>query len=121
MSAAVRKKKERRARRRVVAMILAIAIVGPLAGFALAAEIHTIAQRNRSFDQKSVDIVVGDVVRFTNDDTFLHQIFIASPSLSVDTETQAPGSAIDVRFPKRGSYVVLCHIHPTMRLTVTVK
>jgi len=112
---------ERRACRRLAAMILLIALAGPLAGFALAAQIHTIVQRNRSFDEKSVDITVGDVVRFTNDDTFLHQIFISSPNLSVDTETQAPGSAIDVRFPNRGTYVVLCHIHPTMRLTVTVK
>ncbi len=112
---------ERHARRRVAATVTAIMLAGPLAGFALAAEIHTVAQRNRSFDEKSVEVAVGDVVRFTNDDSFLHQIFIASPSLNIDTETQAPGSVIDVRFPKRGTFVVLCHIHPTMRLMVTVK
>lgn len=108
-------------RYRATAMIIALLVVGLPVGFALAATVHIVSQKNRSFDQKAIEITAGDAVRFTNDDSFLHQIFISSPALSFDSEGQPPGEAIDVRFQRQGTYLVLCHIHPTMRLNVTVR
>jgi plastocyanin len=33
---------------------------------------------------------------------------------------QAPGETIDVPFDKAGKFTVRCHIHPAMKMTVTV-
>ena len=63
----------------------------------------------------------GDVVRFTNDDEFLHQIFVTSGSFKFDSAEQPPGQTIEVTFPTPGTYAVRCHIHPKMLLSVLVK
>jgi plastocyanin len=91
------------------------------AGMALAGAIHEIAQKDRNFAVGEIEIADGDTLRFTNEDDFLHQIYVATPSFSFDSEEQAPGKTIELRFPSPGRYVVLCHIHPKMHLYVRVK
>jgi plastocyanin len=34
---------------------------------------------------------------------------------------QPPGQAIDVPFDKAGKFKIRCHIHPSMKLNVTVQ
>lgn len=86
-----------------------------------AAAIQLVVQRGRAFLVKSVTIAAGDTIRFANDDKFNHQIFIDAPALQFDSSEQLPDEYIDVKFSKPGKYTVLCHIHPTMKLIVTVK
>jgi plastocyanin len=88
---------------------------------ALAAAVHRVAQRGREFAVRTLDIAAGDVVQFTNDDEFLHQIFVAAASFKFDSAEQAPGETIEVTFPNPGVYAVRCHIHPKMLLSITVK
>ena len=38
-----------------------------------------------------------------------------------DSEEKAPGENLNETFPRAGTFAVRCHIHPTMRMTVTVK
>jgi plastocyanin len=77
-------------------------------------------QRNRAFGVREIAVTAGDTIKFSNEDEFLHQIFIASPALNFDSVEQPPGQTIEVKFPTSGSFEVLCHIHPKMRLAVTV-
>ena len=63
----------------------------------------------------------GAYLLFTNDDEFLHQIYVDSSLMNFDSDEQPPGQTISVRFPVRGTFPVRCHIHPKMLLTVQVQ
>lgn len=95
-----------------------------LAGSSLAAwaaTVHRVDQYGRAFLLTKLDIARGDVLEFVNDDPFLHQMYVNSPTFSFDSDEQPPGKTIDVTWPVAGTFVVQCHIHPTMRLVVNVK
>ncbi len=80
-----------------------------------------VTQRNRAFHPDAVSIGPGGVVRIVNDDgELLHHAYVKQPELRFDSGEQEPGSHVDVAFPRRGTYRVLCGIHPKMRLVVTV-
>ena len=99
----------------------ATAIAASAAWVAGAAALHQIAQKDRAFQVAAVTIAAGDSLAFTNDDPFLHQIYIKSPALNFESTEQPPGSTVEVRFPTAGTFEVRCHIHPKMSLAVTVK
>lgn len=100
--------------------LLAGAAAGYLATAAWAAEIR-VAQKNRVFAVSQIEIARGDTVRFTNDDEFLHHIYVRSADLNFDSNEQAPGQIVEVRFRNAGSYDVRCRIHPKMLLVVTAR
>lgn len=76
------------------------------------------AQRGRNFEVPRIAIAAGDTIRFTNEDEFLHQIYVKSADFTFDSAEQAPGQDIDVRFRNAGTYEVRCRIHPKMLLVV---
>jgi plastocyanin len=85
------------------------------------ADAQTIVQSGRAFHPDQVTISAGTTLHFTNQDEFIHQIYVKSDTLNVDTDEKAPGESVDIKFPTRGTFEVHCHIHPKMRLVVTVK
>ncbi len=108
-------------RRDAAVLAIAFVIIGSLASIAIAAENHLVSQKNRAFSFNSLTVAKGDVVRFVNDDEFIHQIYVKSDDFNVDTEESPPGDTISVPFTVAGTFEVRCHIHPKMRLVVTVK
>jgi plastocyanin len=90
------------------------------ASTAFAATIHTVSQKGRDFALREVVIAHGDSIRFTNEDEFLHQIYVDSKDITFDSAEQRPGQAIDVNFPQAGTFPVRCHIHPKMLISVRV-
>jgi plastocyanin len=102
----------------VAATIIAI---GLGAAISFAAAIHRVSQKGRAFAERALAIAAGDTVEFTNEDEFLHQIYVDSPTFNFDSYEQAPGQTIAVKFPTAGTFEVRCHIHPKMLLVVTVK
>jgi plastocyanin len=107
-----------RSRRYRAAIGAALALA---ASTAFAATIHTVAQKGRNFAVDEIVIAPGDTIRFTNEDEFLHQIYIDSKDIAFDSAEQRPGQTIDVDFPRRGTFPVRCHIHPKMLLQVRVE
>ncbi|MEF2550552.1 methylamine utilization protein [Aurantimonas sp. A2-1-M11] len=93
----------------------------PIVAAMAAGQMVVIDQIDRMFDRKVVAIGTGDMLRFTNRDEFLHQIYVESAGFSFDSDEQAPGEIIDVTFPRRGEYEVRCGIHPRMSLAVSVE
>lgn len=85
------------------------------------AETHTVVQVNRSFKPGEITIAVGESVQFSNQDEFIHQIYVDSDKIAYDSAEQQPGEIITIPFPKSGDFPVRCHIHPKMLLTVHVK
>jgi plastocyanin len=63
-------------------------------------------------------IARDETVTFTNEDSFIHQIYVDG---LFDSEEKSPGENLNETFPRAGTFRVRCHIHPTMRMTVTVK
>jgi plastocyanin len=89
--------------------------------WAWAAQSIKVSQRGRAFAVRALEIARGDTLQFVNDDEYLHQIYVKSGTMNFDSNEQAPGETISVRFAETGTFDVRCHIHPTMLLTVTVK
>lgn len=88
---------------------------------AFAASVYTVIQRGRAFAVGEIAINRGDSIRFTNEDEFLHQIYVDSGEMAFDSDEQRPGRTIEVKFPRAGTFPVRCHIHPKMLLVVQVR
>jgi plastocyanin len=99
-------------------VLLALALQPVL--LAAAASPSVVTQIGRSFSMREIRIKRGDVVRFTNADEFIHQIYVRSAAFNFASSEQEPGTNVDVRFPSPGSFDVRCEIHPRMLLTVAV-
>ena len=96
--------------------VLAGAIVG-----ASAATV-TVDQRGLTFTKTSVSISHGDKIVFTNEDDVIHNIHIFGPGdEDKDVGLQKPGATLAYTFDKPGSYTVRCNIHPSVKMSVTVK
>jgi plastocyanin len=85
-----------------------------------------IGQLNKAFiqgsdDIKSIDLKVGDTLRFKNYDPFNHNIFSLSEAATFDLGSYPKGQSKVVKFDKPGKVEVECAIHPQMHLTVNVK
>src|ERR1700742_3949408 len=73
---------------------------------------HTIVQKDRSFRPAEVTINRGEQLTFTNNDEFIHQIFVLG---LFDSEEKNPGENLTESFTQSGTFEVHCHIHPKMR------
>jgi len=94
---------------------------GLAASAALAASVVSVVQKGRAFASQLVEIKAGDSIRFLNEDTFIHHVFVKSATMNYDSEEQEPGKSVDVRFPTAGTFDVRCEIHPKMLLRVSVR
>ena len=88
------------------------------AGPALAAGDHVVSQKGRAFRPAELAINRGESLTFTNEDSFIHQIYVDG---LFDSEEKAPGDNLNETFPNAGTFQVRRHIHPTMRMTLRVK
>jgi len=90
-----------------------------LPGVAMAADsAHIVSQKGRTFRPTEMTINRGESLTFTNEDSFIHQIYVDG---LFDSEEKAPGENLNETFPQAGTFQVRCHIHPTMRMTLRVK
>jgi plastocyanin len=102
--------------RKILAALFAIA---PIA--ALADGTHTIVQQGRAFRPGEITINKGEALTFTNDDEFIHQIYVNGNNFNFDSDERAPGQNLTETFTQSGTFEVRCHIHPKMKLVVHVK
>lgn len=103
-------------------MRLAVALLGLAVALpSLAQDVPDVVQKNTQFSRKSLTVRRGDVIRITNDDPFLHHVFVDSPGFNYDSGEQRPGKTIAVRMDEPGDYVMQCAIHLKMKLRVSVK
>lgn len=96
----------------VLACFLTVALT------AQAADNRRVVQKGRAFRPAEVTIMRGEALTFTNDDSFIHQIYVDG---QFDSEERGPGENINQTFLRTGTFQVRCHIHPTMKMTVHVK
>ncbi len=87
---------------------------------AYAAEFE-VAQKNKSFTVKTLQIKVGDTVSFPNQDPFFHNVFSLSADKTFDLGSYKKGSTKKITFDKPGKIQVECAIHPKMQMTIDVQ
>jgi len=97
---------------------LFLAALGFVLAIGPAAADAVVTQKSRAFRPTEVTIARGEQVTFTNDDSYIHQIYVDG---LFDSDEKAPGENLNETFPRSGTFQVRCHIHPTMRMTVHVR
>jgi plastocyanin len=107
-------------------MRYALAAACLTAAFGLAAGVRAddatkIVQNGRAFHPTDIVIQHGQTLDFSNEDEFIHQIYVDTEGFNYDSAEQTPGQVFHITFPAAGTFAVRCHIHPKMLLTVHVK
>ena len=102
-----------------IRLAVALAILMGLLAAVSAATTITVIQRGLAL----VSLAIGDRLNFTNDDDVIHNIHIFGPGSeeNVDLGLQKPGKLLTYKFDKAGAYRVRCNIHPSVKMSVTVK
>src|SRR6266404_1995586 len=95
-------------------VLLPILLLAPACAFA-ADEAHTIMQKSRAFRPAEITINRGESLTFTNNDEFIHQIYVQGSGFSFDSDERNPGENITETFTALGTFEVRCHIHPKMK------
>ncbi len=89
------------------------------------AEDLVVVQSGQTFDRTTLAIPTGSHITFANKDDVKHNILVQvqgdDDDDGRDMGLQAPGKNIYVTFDKAGKFLVRCHIHPSMKLDVTVR
>jgi plastocyanin len=101
-------------------VVLAVAAL-VLSTAAFAAAVHRVIQQGRAFSVPAITIARGDRVEFSNEDEFIHQIYVDSTQMTFDSAEQPPGQIVGITFSNSGTFPVRCHIHPKMQLIVHVQ
>ena len=99
---------------------LPISVVAETSPAVPAARVTSISQLDRTFTPTRVRIRRGERLWFLNNDARTHNIRVFDDKLDFDSGAQEPGETVEIAFPKAGSYLVFCGIHPKMELTVDV-
>jgi plastocyanin len=99
--------------------LLILVVLSGLSVGALAANL-TITQKGRVFSSDTVTIKKGEALTFLNDDTVPHNIISTSAGNEFNLGSQPPGASTDVTFKEVGDALVICAIHPRMKLTVKI-
>jgi plastocyanin len=94
-------------------LVAALLLLSP----SLAMADQTIIQKGRRFAPAEVTIRHGESLTFTNEDEFIHQVYVEG---LFDSEEKAPGQNLVEGFANAGTFEVRCHIHPKMKLVVHV-
>ena len=71
----------------------------------------TVTEASLAFSPAALDVSVGDVVTFVNDDSVDHQVLIDGVTL----DRQSPGESVTWTAEKAGTIDYICTLHPTMR------
>lgn len=82
----------------------------------------TVDQSGQQFSEKSVALAPGQTVTFANKDDVSHNITVVDDDDdTADLGLQKPGENLTYKFDKAGRFKVRCSIHPSMKMTVSVK
>jgi plastocyanin len=82
---------------------------------------HSIAQRDERFHPNRVVLKRGQNLQVTNEDRFVHHVFVESTDMKYDSGEQRPGRVLTIPFDRPGEFVLECAIHLKMKLRVTVE
>ena len=109
--------------KRLIALLVAVvAVAAAIAVPALAAETKTVkVGPQRKFGPSSLTIRSGDTVKFQWTGKLPHNVVITKgPKRGTIAGVKTKG-VVPKKFNTKGSYTIVCQIHPGMTLKLTVK
>jgi len=71
-----------------------------------------------NFDPAEMEVPVGTTVRWTNNDSFDHNV--KADDGTFESETLGGGDTFEFTFETAGTFAYICGIHPSMQGTITV-
>ena len=86
---------------------------------AAAAE-HKVTMDSMRYAPATLQAKVGDTIKFVNDDSNNHVVFVPTRGFGVDLGAQPPGQDRELTLYKPGRFEVECMLHPGMLMTVDV-
>ncbi len=105
--------------KRLLAVLAALALAGALAVPALAAT-KTIALRDTLFSPKSATVRKGTTVKWVWRGRLPHNVTVKKGPVKFKSRTLTRGS-YSKKMTRRGTYRIVCTVHPGMNLTLKVK
>lgn len=99
----------------MIRLLVVLLLLVPLAASAQGGNI--VVQKNRRFTPAQISIPRGGALTFTNEDEFIHQMYVDG---LFDSPEKRPGQNLTEVFGRSGTFEVRCHIHPKMKLVVRV-
>jgi cytochrome c peroxidase len=81
----------------------------------------SVGQKDKRFTPRRVALKAGQSLTIVNDDKRTHNVRVDDPRMTFTSNAQEPGDSVLIAFPDPGEFGVICSIHPTMKLTVTVE
>lgn len=82
---------------------------------------HEIRMLGSTYSPARVDARVGDSLRFVNDDTEVHAVFVHTRGFATDLGNQRPAEIREIKLAAPGRFAVECVPHADMNLVVTVR
>lgn len=92
----------------------------PLLACLAHAETHTVEQKDKGFLPSTLEVKVGDTVKFLNSDAVSHNVFSLSDAQMFDLGSYPEGESKSVAFDTPGEVEVECAIHPDMQMLIKV-
>lgn len=90
---------------------------------ALGQSAHVVRQKDLAFLPREIALHQGETIAFLNDEgRITHHAYVEADAFSFgfNTGDQEPGTRTEEAFTTKGTFTVLCGIHPKMKLTVRV-
>ena len=81
---------------------------------------HVIRMAGSAYAPAAVQARRGDVLRFVNDDTENHDVFVPTFGYGIDLGVTRPGQSAEIALRKAGRFRVECVFHPEMTVSVDV-
>jgi len=104
----------------VVALPLAVGAIGGAALAQSGGQTHRVNMVGSSYAPATLAARVGDTLKFVNDDTEDHTVFVPSFGFGIDFGTLKPGAEASMQLGRAGMFRVECVNHAAMLLDVTV-
>lgn len=104
--------------RRLILFAVVISTMAP--GGLIAAETHTVTMAGMTYAPANLTARIGDTIRFVNDDTANHVVFVPTVGHAIDLGSQKPGEERAIALMKAGMFDVECANHDHMLLSVKV-
>ena len=111
----------RRTRRVTLQAAAMAAVVFGATPVSAAGEEHVVTMEGMEYAPAEVEARVGDTIRFVNDDTLEHNVFVPTVGFGLDLGKQEPGAERTMTPGKAGFFDVECVFHPNMLTKVIVR
>ena len=100
---------------------VAIAAVALTAAIPASAAEHLVRMADAGYVPAQISGRVGDTLRFVNEDSINHTVFVPTSGFGIDLGQQEPGDERTMTLGKPGVFEVECVFHGHMLLTVSVQ